>query len=490
MMSHRTVIVTIGVLFSLFMAAVEVTVVATAMPTIVSQLGGLASYSWVFSAYMVASTTTIPIYGKLSDLYGRRPVFLFAMGLFLAGSVLSGQSRSMDQLIAFRALQGLGAGGLMPLSFIIIGDMFSFEKRARMQGLFSGVWGIASIVGPLLGGFLVDTLSWRWVFYVNLAPGFLAMALLILGWREPAGSRSVPPPVIDYPGACLLTAGVVFLLLGLFHLGTPTSWALLALSLMLFAALLRVERQAADPLLPLALFRNRLFAVGSTHGLLAGWAMFGSTSFVPLFVQLGMGTSATVAGSTLTPQMLAWVCASIVGGRLLLRLSYRGVILAGMFSLTAGSLSMSLVTVNTPLWMVMLNLALMGAGMGLSVPAFMIAVQNGVDRRNLGTATATLQFTRMIGGALGVSVMGLILSLRLAASLKAAGYAGASLSLQTLMQSPHSGAAAVDATVRKALTGAVESVFVAAFAAAAIGLAAAFFTPPGRVQRGGGRKDS
>ena len=171
---RRLTVVTLGVMFSLFMAAVEVTVVATAMPTIIAQLGGLARYSWVFSAYMVASTTTIPLYGKFSDLHGRKPVFLAALGLFLAGSILSGQSRSMVELIAFRALQGLGAGGLIPLSFIIIGDLFSFEQRARMQGLFSGVWGVASIVGPLIGGFLVDQLSWRWVFYMNVVPGFVA----------------------------------------------------------------------------------------------------------------------------------------------------------------------------------------------------------------------------------------------------------------------------------------------------------------------------
>ncbi|MFH0844957.1 MAG: MFS transporter, partial [Pseudomonadota bacterium] len=209
MSRRRVAAVTLGVMLSLFMAAVEMTVVATAMPTIVSQLGGLARYSWVFSAYMVASTTTIPIYGKLSDVYGRVPVFLTAMALFLAGSVLSGQSHSMDQLICFRALQGLGAGGLMPLSFIIIGEMFSFEQRARMQGLFSGVWGVASIAGPLLGGFLVDQLSWRWVFYVNLLPGFLSGALLLGGWRQPAGSKNTPCPPIDYAGAVLLTGGVV-----------------------------------------------------------------------------------------------------------------------------------------------------------------------------------------------------------------------------------------------------------------------------------------
>ena len=178
MSDSRVVVVTLSVMLSLFMAAIEMTVVATAMPTIVNQLGGLTRYSWVFSAYMVASTTTIPLYGKFSDIYGRKPVFIIAMALFLCGSILSGQSHSMDQLIGFRALQGLGAGGLLPLSFIIIGDMYSFEKRARMQGLFSGVWGVASILGPLLGGFLVDQLSWRWVFYVNLLPGCLASILL------------------------------------------------------------------------------------------------------------------------------------------------------------------------------------------------------------------------------------------------------------------------------------------------------------------------
>jgi EmrB/QacA subfamily drug resistance transporter len=472
-------------MLSLFMAAVEMTVVATAMPTIVSQLGGLARYSWVFSAYMLASTTTIPLYGKLSDVYGRLSVFQIAMGLFLTGSILSGQSHSMDQLIVFRALQGLGAGGLMPLSFIIIGDMFSFEQRARMQGLFSGVWGVASIAGPLLGGFLVDQLSWRWVFYVNLLPGFLASALLWGGWREPSRSEKMTGPPIDYAGAGLLTAGVVVLLLGLFQLGTLAGWVLLAFAAMLFVALMAVERVVADPVLPLLLFRDRLFAVGTIHGFLAGWAVFGSTSFVPLFVQLALGTSATVAGSTLTPQMLGWVFASIIGSRLLLNFSYRTIVLTGMSSLTIGSLLMSFVGVDTPLSRVMFNLALMGVGMGLTVPAFTIAVQSSVDRKKLGTATATLQFARVIGGALGVSVMGLILSLRLAANLKAVGIDRAAMSLQDLMRPLHAGAVVADATLRGALTSAVESVFVAAFVAAVVGLVATFWTPRIRVQQRG-----
>jgi len=470
-------------MLSLFMAAVEVTVVATAMPTIVSQLGGLARYSWVFSAYMVASTTTIPLYGKLSDIYGRRPVFLTAMALFLAGSILSGQSHTMDQLIGFRALQGLGAGGLMPLSFIIIGDLFSFEQRARMQGLFSGVWGVASIFGPLLGGLLVDQLSWRWVFYVNLAPGALSAALMWGGWREPAGWENRVRPSIDYAGAGFLTAGVVLLLLGLFQVGTALGVALLVSSAMLFAALIAVERRAADPVLPLPLFRDRLFTVATIHGLFAGWAVFGSTSFVPLFVQSSLGKSPTVAGSALSPQMLAWVLASIIGGRLLLRFTYRRVVLVGMGFLTIGSLLMSFVGTETTLSTVMFDLAVMGIGMGLTVPAFTIAVQDRVERNRLGTATATLQFSRVIGGALGVSVMGLILSVRFAANLNAAGIDKAAVSMQDLLQPLHTAKAVADLTLRGALAGAVESVFVAAFVASVAGLVATALTPRIRLRR-------
>ena len=480
--NRRVAVVVVGVMLSLFMAAVEVTVVATAMPTIVEHLGGLSRYSWVFSAYMVASTTTIPLYGKFSDIYGRKPVFLVAMALFLGGSVFSGQSHSMNQLVFFRALQGLGAGGLMPLSFIIIGDLFSFEKRARMQGLFSGAWGVASIIGPLLGGFLVDHLSWRWVFYVNLLPGLVASVLLCGGLREaPAAERKTRPPM-DYLGATLLTAGVVLLLLSLFELGTLSGWVLLIFSAVLFAAFLVVERAVADPVLPLPLFRDRLFAVGTTHGLLSGWAMFGSISFVPLFVQLSLGKSPTVAGSVLTPQMLGWVFASITGSRLLLHFSPRAIVLVGMSSLTIGSLMMSFVSADTSLARVMLNLAMMGVGMGLTVPAFTIAVQNTVDRAKLGTATATLQFSRVIGGALGVSVMGLILSTRLAANLKAAGLDRAAVSLQDLMRPLHGATALMDATLRGALANAVESVFAAAFAAALVGFAATVFTPRVRVR--------
>jgi MFS family permease len=389
----------------------------------------------------------------------------------------------MTQLILFRALQGLGAGGLMPLAFIMIGDLFSFAQRARMQGLFSGVWGVASIIGPLLGGFLVDRVSWRWVFYVNLAPGLLATTLVGLGWRDHQRSAGATRPAIDYAGAALLSAGVIALLLGLFELGAPLSWTLLLLAGALFALLLWVERRAADPVLPLKLFCNRLFATGIAHGLLAGWAMFGSTNFVPLFAQGVLGVSATAAGSALTPMMLSWVFASIIGARLLLRFGYRTIALAGMSSLCAGGLLMTQVSPATTVPILMVNLGLMGLGMGFSVPAFMIAVQSSVRRNQMGTATATLQFSRSIGGALGVSIMGAILSARFAANLAAAGLDADAVSLSNLLHTRTPGASfsSLEGTVRGALSDAVGAVFVAALIAALLGLLATTLAPRDRI---------
>jgi len=290
MSRNRIILVTIGIMFSLFLASMESTVVATAMPTIVGQLGGLEHYSWVFSAFMLASTTSVPLYGKLSDIYGRRRIYVIAMALFLIGSVMSGLANSMPQLIFARALQGLGAGGIQPLAFILIGEMFSLQQRAKMQGFFSGVWGFSSIAGPLLGGFIVDKFSWHWVFYINVLPGLLAAALVAFGWQEQAHSHERPK--VDYLGAALLTSSVVSLLLGLMEFGSINSWSLIVLAVALFIALLWVESRASDPILPLQLFRDRLFLTAVTHGIFTGWAMFGSVSFIPLFVQSVLGTSA------------------------------------------------------------------------------------------------------------------------------------------------------------------------------------------------------
>jgi len=476
----RTVVITAGLMLSLFLASMEITVVATAMPTIVSQLGGLAAYSWVFSIYMLTSTTTVPLYGKLSDLYGRRPIYALAIGLFLAGSLLCGQAQSMPQLIAFRAVQGLGAGGLIPLAFILIGDIFTFEQRARMQGVFSSVWGVSSLVGPLLGGFLVDRISWHWVFYINLVPGLLAGALVWVAWRDAPRDPNAPAVSVDYAGAALLTASVIALLLGLFELGTWMSWALLVPAVALGFGLAWVEQRAADPILPLSLFRDRMFAVACLHGILAGCAVFGSTAFVPLFAQTVLGASATVAGAALTPQVIAWTVASIVGGQLLLRLSYRAVTLLGMVVLTAGAILVALTIGEGASYLGMVvYLALMGVGMGLSIPAFLIAVQSTVPRRVLGTATSTLQFSRSIGGTLGVSLMGATFTLRLFSRLRAAGLNPADVSVNSLLDPvAHANAnLVVEGPLRTAIAAAVQSVFVIALIATVLALAATAFAP-------------
>jgi EmrB/QacA subfamily drug resistance transporter len=473
MSRNRIILVTIGIMLSLFLASMEATVIATAMPTIVGQLGGLEHYAWVFSAYMLASTTTVPLYGKLSDLYGRRKLYVFAMTLFLAGSILCGQANTMPQLIFARALQGLGAGGIMPLAFILIGEMFNLEQRAKMQGLFSGVWGVSSIAGPLLGGFLVDKLSWHWVFYVNIPPGLIAAAFVAFAWQDQTQGQE--KLAVDYLGAALLSAGVVALLLGLVDFGTSTSWALIASSILLFILLFWVESRAADPILPIPLFRERLFATSIAHGVLSGWALFGSLSFIPLFVQSVLGTNATQAGITIAPMLLGWVTASIIGTRILLKVGYRKLAIGGTALLTIGAFLMSLANADISRTMLMVFVSLMGIGMGFSIPPFLIAVQTTVERRQLGTATSTMQFSRSIGGTLGVSIMGAALSARLASNLSASGL---DPELVSQLLDPLPGTQAIiNEGARIAVANAITLVFLFAFIAAGLALLATLFTP-------------
>ncbi len=475
--------VTLGIMLGIFMASMEATVVATAMPTIVSKIGGLSTYSWVFSAYILASTTTVPIYGKLSDIYGRRRVYAVAMIVFLIASLFCGMAKSMPQLIVFRAVQGLGAGGVLPLAFIMIGTLFTFERRAKMQGLFASMWGVSSIVGPLMGGFLVDRVSWPWVFYINLVPGLLALTLIwVFLVDDPRHAGEAPPPV-DYLGAAVLSAAVVTLLMGLFELRTGVGQVLLVAAIVLFMALAWIERRAVDPVLPVRLFRDRLFAAACGQGLWAGWAAFGSLAFVPLFVQAVLGTSATRAGATLTPLMVGWVSASITGSRLILRIGHRILAVIGMCSLTLGTFLMSRIGAGSGQIHAIVSVTLMGIGMGLSIPTFMIAVQSTVERRSLGAATATLQFSRSIGGALGVSVMGAVLSARLASGLAAAGVDPAFVSVNRLID-PLARAAttvAMQDTLKIALAGAIQGVFVVAFVASALALISASLSPGGPI---------
>jgi MFS family permease len=373
-------------------------------------------------------------------------------------------------------MQGLGAGGIMPLAFILIGEMFSLEQRAKMQGLFSGVWGVSSIVGPLLGGYLVDQLSWRWVFYVNIIPGPIALALVVLAWKEQHDRHE--KPIVDYAGAILLTASVVLLLLGL--MGSSNSILLITIAVALFILLIWVENRATDPILPLPLFRDGLFSISVLHGVLTGWALFGSISFIPLFVQSVLGTSAMQAGITITPMLLGWVTASIVGMRMIITVGHRKLGMAGTALFVVGALLMATIGASTSQTLVMVYVTLMGIGMGMSIPSFLVAVQTSVERRHLGAATSMLQFSRSMGGTLGVSVMGAALSAKLSSTLAASGLDPKLV--DQLLDPLSTPQVVIDQGVRLAMADAIHLVFIIASVAAVLALIAVIFTPRKELQ--------
>ncbi len=415
--------VLLGVMVSIFLAAMESTVVATAMPTVVRSLGGLSIYSWVFSGFLLTSTVTMPLWGRLSDLYGRRPTYLAGLSVFLAGSALSGAARSMVALIVFRMVQGLGAGSLMTIGMTIVGDLFGLERRAKMQGYFSGVWGVASIVGPLLGGLLTDHVSWRWVFYINLPFGAVAMALIGGALREEGRARR---PAIDYAGVLLFASGVSALLLGVVEAGRVGEWGGLdVVGPILFsgaalAAFVGVERRVAEPIVPPRLFASRIVVAAVVTGFLAGMAMFGAISFVPLFMQAVVGASATAAGSVLTPFILGWIVLSVTSARLVLRVGYRMPVVLGMLCLTAAFMLFTRWGSALTQAAAMRDVLLAGVGMGMTMVPMLIAVQSAVPRADLGAATSVTQFFRTVGGAIGLSVMGTVMAQRLHAGLSMA----------------------------------------------------------------------
>ena len=410
-----------GVVLATFLAAMESTVVATAMPTVVGSLGGLDIYSWVFSGFLLTSTVMMPLWGRLSDLLGRRPIYLTGLTLFLLGSALSGAAQNMGELIGFRMLQGLGAGSLMTVGMIVVGELFGLERRARMQGMISAVWGVASLLGPLLGGLLTDHVSWRWVFYINVPFGLIGMVLIATALTDEQRPRQ--RPVIDYTGLGLFAVSVTAVLLGIVSGGRGGAWTApvvagpIGLGSAALVAFVAVERRAREPIVPLVLFRNRVVLAAVVTGFLAGMAMFGAISFVPLFLQSVAGTSATQAGFVLTPFVLGWVAFSVASAKLVLRVGYRPLVVAGMLCLTCGFLLLTRWTsVLTPAE-AMRDLLFGGVGMGLNMVPMLIAVQSAVPRDLLGIATSMTQFFRAVGGALGLSLMGTVMARRLGAGL-------------------------------------------------------------------------
>jgi EmrB/QacA subfamily drug resistance transporter len=480
-----------GVLLGMFLAALEATVVGTAMPTVIASLGGLDRYSWVFSAYLLGATVTVPVWGRLSDLYGRRPLYLIGVAFFLVGSALSGASMSITQLIVFRGIQGLGAGALIPLSMTINGDIYTLKERARMQGLFSGVWGLASILGPLAGGFITDHFTWRWVFYINIPFGLAAAAVVGFALVEPKRQEK---PVIDYAGAVWLTLSVTLLLFALVEAGDIAFLATPMMPVVVVGAILfgflfvRAERRAADPIVPFSLFRNRVVAVGSITSFMVGAAMFGALSFIPLFVQGAMGGSATEAGILLTPFLLGWVVMAVVGGRLMLSIGYRPTVLAGLAVLIISFGFLAMFDRATPRWALLTDMALMGSGMGLVMFALLITMQNSVGRSQLGIATSLNQFSRSIGQTVGVAVMGTVLTISLSSHL-ADIQQTSGLPAEEVARVVHNSSELIDPIARThlkpellkametALAGALHNVFLVGMVFAVIGLVSGFWLP-------------
>jgi EmrB/QacA subfamily drug resistance transporter len=408
-----------SVMLGLFVSAINQTLVSTATPRVVAELGGLSLYSWVFTSFMLTSTTLVPIVGKLGDIYGRKPLFLAGLVVFMASSVLCGAAQTITQLILFRGLQGLGAGMIMANAFTIIGDLFPPAERGKYQGLFSAVFGVASITGPFVGGYLTDHLSWRWVFYVNLPFGVAALPALYYGL--PRVQRAPGRRPIDLLGTLTLVAATVPLLLACvwvgerrYGLASPVTLALLALAALMTALFIVAERRAAEPVLPLHLFRNRVYVVGTVVLFVTGLAMFGVISFVPLFVQGVLGTTATRSGSATMPMMLAMVATSAVVGQLVSRTGrYKLVALTGAAGMAAGMFLLSRMDAATSAAVVARNMALVGLGVGMSMPTLGVAIQNAVPYRLLGVASASTQFFRQMGGMIGVAILGAALVARL-----------------------------------------------------------------------------
>jgi EmrB/QacA subfamily drug resistance transporter len=482
-LSHkRIVLTTVAVIAGMFLAALDSTIVATALPTVIGDLHGIDHYAWVFTAYLLAEISTIPLWGRLADMFGRKRVFLLGMGIFLLGSALAGASSSMLELVLFRAMQGVGAGCLLPVAQTITADLYTMEQRPKISAIFSSVFGFGSIVGPLIGGFLTDQLSWRWVFYVNLPIGIAAIILVQVVMIEPLEHRHRHR--LDWPGTVTLLGWTGLLVFALESGGRDYAWSspeilgAFITSFVLLVAFLVIQARTAEPLIPLSLFRVKVFRASTVISVAVGMTMIGVVSFLPLFVQVVTKSSATDAGRILTPMMLSMMVASAFGARLVLKLGLRSLCLFGFGLMILGGYILTTLGSSSTQLDVTWAMIPLGAGMGISFITTILAAQNSVDLPRMGVATGVINFVRQLGGVIGVAVFAAVLLSTLTSRLATAFPgshipAGSLLSPQTAKSFPP----AAQALVRQAFADALHPVFVITMCIAALGALSTLLMP-------------